>query len=84
MQYSDYLKCIFCKADDLCAKYGIKYRAIESVYIAMLCECEVEYETNDPPIMCGNSMEYERKTLILKVLFFRIKHSGSLYEIVFG
>ena len=61
MQYSDYLKYIFCKADNLCAKYGIKYRAIESIYIAMLCEYEAEYETNDPPIMYGNSIEYERE-----------------------
>ena len=61
MQYSDYLKYIFCKADDLCAKYGIKYRAIESIYIAMLCEYESEYETNDPPIIFGNSIEYERE-----------------------
>ena len=61
MQYSDYLKYIFCKADDLCAKYGIKYRAIESIYIAMLCEYESEYETNDPPKTFGNSIEYERE-----------------------
>lgn len=61
MQYSDYLKYIFCKADSLCDEYGIKYRAIESIYIAMLCEYEAEYETNNPPIMYGNSIEYERE-----------------------
>lgn len=44
MKYSEYLKHIFDEADLLSEKYGVGYRSLESVYIAMLREHESDFD----------------------------------------
>lgn len=63
MKASDYLQSLYTRADALCAEIGIGYRAVESLYAVMLQEYVSDYESMEPLVTYGNSIEYERERM---------------------
>lgn len=63
MQYSDYLQQVFLKANDICQKYNINNKFLESIYIAMLWEFKNDYETISPLDKIGNSLYLEKERM---------------------